>query len=340
VKQNHKSEIINHKFPSTIDYGLWTIFNWQLIKPTVCCLMFIVSFFSASAQFTLKAALDTNHYLIGDHIKLQLAVTYDSSYKAKFPELPAQIPLDSILTLEVLDTVFSDSTLSGKIIKHNKTYFLSAYDSGNYFIPSVSVLFFNKKTNTADSLLSDLLFFRVETIEVDTSQAIKPIKEPLDLPFIFAEIKNIVIIAAIVLLLLAVAVYYFLTRKKKEIVQEVVVPKRPSHEITFEKLNALKEQKLWQKGEVKAYHSALSEIIREYLESRFQIMALEATTEEIVAKMKIFSIQKEQKIVLQEMLELADLVKFAKVTPLPDEHQRSFDIAWNFVQATKYENGS
>lgn len=289
------------------------------------------------AQYTLKASLDTTHYLIGDHIQLHLHATYDTSYAVIFPQLPAQIALDSLLILEALDTIYSDSTRHGKIVKHHMIYHLSAYDSGNYFIPPLPVLFVHKKNLPVDSLLTDTLFFRVETVEVDTSQAIRPIKEPLDLPFIFAEIKNTILLTALGLLLLAIVIYYFLTRKKKETVRVAPAPKRPSHEIALEKLNALKEQKLWQKGEVKAYHSALSEIMREYLENRFQISALEATTDEIIAKIKIFAIPAEQKQALQQLLELADLVKFAKVIPLPDEHQRSFEWAWTFIQATKYE---
>jgi hypothetical protein len=319
-------------FINKATYGQWLV----VCTLTMACMWTNLLF----AQYTLKATTDTTHYLIGDHIKLQLSVTYDTSYIIKFPQLPAQIPVDSTLSIEALDTTQTDSTIHGKIIKHQKTYFLSAYDSGNYVIPPLQVLFYNKKTQMSDSLISDPIYFRMETIVVDTTQAIKPIKDPLDLPFIIAEIKNILIGGIVALMLIAVAAYYFLTRKKKEPVREIVAPKRPSHEIALEKLNALREAKLWQKGEVKAYHSALSEIVREYLENRFQIMALEATTDEIVSKMKIFSIPKEQKAALQEMLELSDLVKFAKVTPLPDQHQRSFDIAWNFIQTTKYESES
>jgi hypothetical protein len=290
-----------------------------------------------SAQFTVKSSLDSNQYLIGDYIKLKIAVTYDSSFNAKFPTLPEQIAIDSIKTIEVIDAVSSDSVLTGKIFKQSKTYTLSAYDSGSYFVPSFKIFFQNKKSSAIDSLITDTLFFRVETIAADTSVGLKPIKEPLDLPFVFAEIKNYVIIGTVILLLLALVAYYFLTRKKKPVAEQVIEVKRPSHEIALEKLQKLKEVKLWQKGEVKTYHSALSEIVREYLENRFKILALEATTDEIVEKMRIFSIPKEQKMVLQEMLELSDLVKFAKVKPLPDEHERSFQIAYNFIQATKYE---
>jgi len=315
IKQIIKSTIL-----WTMVYGLWTT--------------------SLFAQFTLKSSLDTNQYLIGDYIKLKIQATYDSGYDARFPLFEKSIQIDSLLTIEPIDIIEQDSSLNGKIIKKNITYFFSAYDSGNYTFPPVMVFFFNRQNNAVDSLLTEPISFRVETIAADTTQALKPIKEPLDLPFIFAEIKNELIIGGLILLLIAVIVYYLLTRKKKPVVVEQVEVKRPSHEIALEKLQALKAQKLWQKGEEKAYHSALSEIVREYLENRFRIVALEATTDEIVEKMRIFSIPKEQKIVLQEMLELSDLVKFAKVKPLPDEHERSFEIAYRFIQATKYEGES
>ena len=294
---------------------------------------------NAFAQFTLKATTDTAHYLIGDYIKLKLAATYDSSYTIQFPVLPESIQLDSLHTVEVIAVDYSDSTINGKIIKHNAVYTLMAFDSGSYNFQPLTVLFFDKKENLVDSLQSNALQFFVATVEVDTAQGIKPIKEPLDLPFTIAEIKDQLIYGTLILLLIVLAIYLYLKyrNKPKPIVEAAPEIKRPSHEIALEKLESLKQQKLWQQGEVKAYHSALSEIMREYLENRFDIVALEATTDEIVEKMRIFAVAKEQKIVLQEMLELADLVKFAKVNPLPDEHERSYKIAYDFVMTTKYE---
>lgn len=299
-----------------------------------------VSFYNnAFAQFTLKATTDTIHYLIGDYIQLKLSATYDSSYTVQFPFLPETIQLDSLHIVELISTNFSDSTINGKIIKHNAVYTLMAFDSGTYNFQPLTVLFFDKKENLVDSLQSNALQFFVATVEVDTSQGIKPIKEPLDLPFSIAEIRDQLIYGTLISLLIILAIYLYLKyrNKPKPVVEVTPEIKRPSHEIALEKLEALKQQKLWQQGEVKAYHSALSEIIREYLENRFDIVALEATTDEIVEKMKIFAVAKEQKTALQELLELADLVKFAKVNPLPDEHERSYKIAYEFVMATKYE---
>jgi hypothetical protein len=294
---------------------------------------------NAFAQFTLKATIDTSNYTIGDYIKLKLAATYDSSYTIQFPVLPETIQLDSLHSIEVIATDFSDSTINGKIIKHNAVYTLMAFDSGSYSFQPLTVLFFDKKENLVDSLQSNTITFFVATIEVDTAQGIKPIKDPLDLPFTIAEIKDQLIYGTLVLLLIILAIYLYLRyrKKPKPIVEAAPEIKRPSHEIALEKLEDLKQQKLWQQGEVKAYHSALSEIIREYLENRFDIVALEATTDEIVEKMRIFAVAKEQKMALQELLELADLVKFAKVKPLPDEHERSYKIAFEFIMATKYE---
>lgn len=114
-----------------------------------------------------------------------------------------------------------------------------------------------------------------------------------------------------------------------------ITVRRPPHEIALEKLRAVEQEKIWQKGEVKRYYSELTDIIREYTELRFSFLAMESTTDEIIYKMRNVVIDKEQKENLQELLQHADLVKFAKANPLPDEHKRYYDMAVGFVQKTK-----
>jgi len=100
-------------------------------------------------------------------------------------------------------------------------------------------------------------------------------------------------------------------------------------------LGQLEAEKLWQKGEIKLYHSKLTEIIREYIEYRFHVLALESTTEEILERFKEGQINDELFDKLRTMLELADLVKFARQRPLPDEHTKSMELAHEFVRATR-----
>lgn len=100
-------------------------------------------------------------------------------------------------------------------------------------------------------------------------------------------------------------------------------------------LKKLEQEKLWQKGEVKKYHSEISDIIRIYLERQFNFPAMEQTTDEI-----LFSVNKYEEIrgwdyLLKQILTTADLVKFAKYQPLPDENSLSLKNAFEFVEKTK-----
>jgi hypothetical protein len=92
---------------------------------------------------------------------------------------------------------------------------------------------------------------------------------------------------------------------------------------------------LWQKGEVKKYHSAITDILRNYLERRFYFNAMEQTTDEILFSLNNYEVAQGSEIVLMQILATADLVKFAKFQPLPDENSLSMKNAFQFIEMTK-----
>jgi hypothetical protein len=100
-------------------------------------------------------------------------------------------------------------------------------------------------------------------------------------------------------------------------------------------LTSLKNEKLWKKGEVKAYQSTLTYIVREYLENRFEVPALENTTDEILRSLKNTDLSQDWEGKLREMLQMADLVKFAKAQPQADFHDKMMNYAEDFVYKTK-----
>jgi hypothetical protein len=100
----------------------------------------------------------------------------------------------------------------------------------------------------------------------------------------------------------------------------------------IDKLQTLENKKLWQNDQVKEYYLGLSEILREYLEGRFGIQAMESTTDEINDTLIL---QDKLKLKLREVLAQADLAKFAKFKPLGDENIRLMKQAKDFVRHTK-----
>jgi hypothetical protein len=103
-------------------------------------------------------------------------------------------------------------------------------------------------------------------------------------------------------------------------------------------LDKIKQEKAWQHNRTKEYHTELSEVIREYIESTYEIPGLEMTSEEIFVNLNHLRFEsKSAYICLQQILKLADLVKFAKWNPTPDEHELSLHNAYVFVNETKIE---
>ena len=112
---------------------------------------------------------------------------------------------------------------------------------------------------------------------------------------------------------------------------------KPAHEIALNKLKALSEKELWQKGMLKEYQSELTYIVREYLEKRYDIHALESTTAEIIRELKNEDISEDHKTQLSDMFRMADMVKFAKATPSLDIQSKLLNEAESFVSNTKKE---
>jgi hypothetical protein len=125
-------------------------------------------------------------------------------------------------------------------------------------------------------------------------------------------------------------------RKLEEAGNEVVTePLRPAEEVALEKLDAIKEKKIWQQGQVKEYYTQLTDVVREYIARRFEVSSTEQTSDETLRAMRVLLTDKKELYDnLRKMLTLADLVKFAKWTTTPDENEISLRNAYTFVKET------
>jgi hypothetical protein len=143
------------------------------------------------------------------------------------------------------------------------------------------------------------------------------------------------LIVLAVLLLAAAGFYYWRKKQGKGILPERKEPPRPAHEVALEALRKLRESDLLATGQIKAFYIELSEIVRRYIEGRYFVPALELTTGELMADLKQVSLASEARDVLRNLLEMSDLVKFAKYAPANEEHERALQLAESFVETTK-----
>ena len=299
-------------------------------------LLLVISGHINAQQLKATASLDSTNILIGDQVKLTLEIEYPYNIKVKFPQVPDTIQsLIEVLGRSPVDTINTESEILQKLIQ---TITITSFDSGSYQIPPFWFTF--EMNELTDSIPSNSIELNVFTFEIDTTMGPTDIKMPYGAPVILKEvipyILGIILIAAILFLVL-----YSIKRRKNN--QPIFIkpqkPKEPAHIIALRELERIKDEKLWQKNKTKQYHSEVTEALRNYIEDRFQIPAMEQTTDEIIQS---FEYQKDllsEKSLsnLSQILSLADLVKFAKYTPLPDDDNLTLINSFFFVNDTKIE---
>ncbi|MBC8461008.1 MAG: hypothetical protein H8D67_23725 [Deltaproteobacteria bacterium] len=277
----------------------------------------------------IKAELDTHYITIGDQFHMNLYVSQPAEIFVHFPVLADTLIKEiEILSASPVDTFIQED---GQLIL-NQDLLLTCFDSGLFEIPPIT--FGLESATWSDSLKTHPQYLAVLTVPVDT--AIRDIKQPIHVPVGFIEVFPWVLVGLGVLIIVAGIIYYIRQRKLNKPVFKVVKPEEPAHVLALRELDKLKMEKLWQKNDYKQYYTRLTEIIRIYLEKRYQIPAMEETSHEILEDWK----QHRGAIPdlydhLRQLLNLADLVKFAKEKPLPSDNEVNLDNAYEFVMRTK-----
>ena len=287
---------------------------------------------------SVNAKLDSTLMFIGGQMDLTLQVSQPKDVFIKFPAYTDTITKSvEIVSQTPVDTTVLDNNRLSLI----KKYRITSFDSGLQYIPPMVFELaedqVKKIYKTEPMALQVINPFK----DVDPKKGIADIKQPIDAPFVLAEVVPYlpwILLALAVIGIVTYLIYRYKKNKQLEGEPKKQKPKEPPHVTALRNLNHIKEEKLWQKGHVKKYHSELTDTIRQYIEDRFGVNALEQTTEETIDAMKKVELpDKEVLAKLQEILELADLVKFAKFKPLPDENELSMINALFFVNQTKKE---
>jgi hypothetical protein len=219
-------------------------------------------------------------------------------------------------------------------ITFENTIKLAIYNEGSFEIPGLNIL--------ADSNIS-VVSAQKQVINVllppavmeSDSLSINPIKD------IIVEPKTWQDYLYLLYILLSVSITYWLWRKWKSKksetptlipAPEVYVPS-PS-EIAINRLNSLRDSKIWLQGREKDFQSDLTDTIRNYLAGQFGIKAMEMTTLDIEKSTSKLNLNHDDKNDLSEILNIADLVKFAKAKPEIDIHEEFLNQAYSFVNHT------
>lgn len=281
---------------------------------------------------SIKVSLDSAYLLMGKTTPLHVELVNDASTSGQL-----LIPMDSVCDkVEVLRILDADTSNLGSGRQEIKLdILLQSFDSGMYRLNPI------KYVEGSETISSNQPVLKVLPVSIDTLQTIHDYADVADIDRSFIDYLpdfvvdyGLWILAIIVVLGIAAYVIYFVTKKKTPFAFAQPKPV-PPYEKALQELNQLRSEKLCEQGRERDFYTRLTDILRIYLQGRFGINAMEMTSTQIRNTLQSNEETRLSKRHMEQVLEIADFVKFAKVRPLPDDNVRAFNSAMQFIEDTK-----
>lgn len=279
----------------------------------------------------VSVSVDSTTLFIGDQTDMHLQVTHDKQEVVQMP-----IYSETLMPgIEIVDRTIVDTTyLANDQVQLNQYLTLTSFADSLFYISPIPFV------NGDDTIFSEGISLNVvQPFEMDSADmAITDIKDIYKAKIWWWGIIRWILLA-LLCIGLGIGIYYLARyiaqHKKGEEITKPSEPQRPAEEIALEALDQIKREKIWQSGQTKQYHTQLTDVIRTYIAQRYDFSSNEKTSDEILREMHI-RLQDNRDLYnqLRKMLQLADLVKFAKWTTTPDENELSLRIAYDFVHQT------
>ena len=286
----------------------------------------------------VSASIDSTTLCIGDQTDMRLTATCQENEKVIFPTLEKEL----IPGVEIVGkSEIESKKLGDGRVQYNQSVTITSFTDSLFYINPLAFV------TGEDTVLSNSLSLNViQPFEVDSTDiAITDIKNVYRAPIWWWGILRWVLLA-IVLAGASVGAYYlylFIQKRRRvntaddTIIEEVIL--RPADEVALEKLDAISESMLWARGEVKEYHTQLTDVVREYISRRFDVSSTEKTSDTTLREIRPLLVQYPDLYTqLHSMLTLADYVKFAKFIPSEMENEQSLRSAYHFVRTTAIKN--
>ncbi len=287
---------------------------------------FLLAWSSLSAQVRVDINLDSTTVLIGDQLGVGISLFVPEG--AAIAEINYSKWAESGQA-EILDQSPLNTVKAGPTTLMEQRLLLTTFDSGYHRFEPLEVVYL--QDGVRDTTYSSDLAMTVATIPVTRESQIRDNKDIIEEEINWLD--ALPYFAGLVLLGLLVLFGRQLLFKKKAPIKEPPPPPRPAHEIALEQLEQLEADAPWQRGEIKAFQSDLTFVLRSYLENRFDIQALEATSPEINQAMAKQSLDENGRI--RSVLDIADMVKFAKAKPELSAHPKALETVRAFVLDTR-----
>ena len=287
------------------------------------------TFVAWGGNVTFKAKLDSATLLMGKTTALHLEITQDKDARGFFANEQADT-LSAMI--EIADRPKADTTdLGNNRIQINRDLIIQSFDSGMWIIKPIPYVV------NGDTAFCNQLTLKVLPVDVSQMKDVHDIKPVEQVPFNLLDWLPDYWWAWLLALLLIIGTIWAYNKYYKKGINPLKPSRKrlPPYEEAMLNLQNLKAAQLWQQGQEKEYFTGLTDILRVYIDRRFDINAVEMTSSQIIDTLKRNEETRAVNEQLEMILEVADIVKFATARPLADDNEVAYQRAVNFVEATR-----
>jgi len=281
---------------------------------------------------TVHIRVDKSKITIADTLWLELETAIGSGYDVNMPKVDKVLENFGIVDWQDLGNRLD----ANNNVVSTYRYRLEPFLSGKLAIPAFTFEF--RDVNGQDAKTYQL---ETEPVDIEVTSLLGEQRGKLSI----ADIENVVdmptktilwwLLSAVAVVGGAGGLWLYFRRKKTKAAVRIF---KSAHEIAYARLQSLIRQDLVKAGKVKEFYEGVSDILRHYIEDRFEMKAPERTTEEFLFEIRDTGVLSEtDRKALSEFLTHCDLVKFAKHSPTNEQIQHTFDLAKNFIEQTKSE---
>lgn len=281
---------------------------------------------------------EKNKIEIGEPISIKMSIKFSAEFsnnKIILPTITDSSKVGENIEIWEVNNIYDTliETNEGNFLKQIEQEFtIATFDTGMVEIKPLKAIF-----NT-DTIVSNAITFIINKNNISSDEKIKDIKPIEEDPYtnlekiiLWLEKHWIIIVIILITPIILFIIYKLIKQKpKKEEIKEII----PLNIRVLSKLDKIEKDKLWQNGKHKKHHSKTINVLKEYLSERYSIATFEKTSDEILEQLKYKPLDKEQLILLEKAMKLADLIKFAKTIPTPIENENVVSVTRKIINST------
>ncbi len=275
-------------------------------------------------------------WTIGDSIHLKLIATSSSDIDISLPELPSQWGPFEVSDQKLPESIENNDGTATVIREAT----VIPWETGELMPPAVRIQF-RDSSDTIQERVVPVLSIQVGSVLTESDTQKRDLKPQASLSLPGPAIWPWILGTAVFLVFMAVVVWWIIRHRRQrdedKIEDLVPVDDRYPEVIAYEKLDRLVALDLPAKGEFTRHYDMVTDCVRSYLEGIYKIPAMERTTPEIMTSIRKLNEAKSNEIApsLHSLLEEADLIKFAKLSPTVERAGSATRCARSIVDVTR-----